>query len=555
MARRGKRFGSSSPALAAAPAAQRAAVFSGNLSKNTAGLQGNFRLARYDGAIIWRYPMRKLFFAPNSGLKTGAIPGLIAGLVWGLISGAVLVCPAGAGGTQAPASEGGERKLVVSCYDSMNYRNFLEEAVRLFRERRPDIQVELRTFSAMPEIRSADSGNTRTSVVRAENDPRGRSDYISRVSAALMSGEGADIYAMDILPLHLYVEAGRLENLETLMAVDPLWDGEACRGNILQAARYRGGLWFLPLDYSFDYYAFDSSLLPANGNFGPGKSLTLEGLIGLARPLYSGGARLFNLYDHTPLSLGGMFGKLLEEQYSYFVNLGERRANFNDGVFAALLNSVRDYAESGLIPQRAAGPLMPGGETDRYFFKLNGSFALVNQYGRLAGRRMSIRNMESGGGIEEDDEIAGVRAHRDGDVPFSFSQAYAINANSRNKEDAWEFLKFLTEEEIQGSPALSPTTLPLNNRARRAKAEAVFSGAFMGRAEALNESQRELLEAYRTTVEELSDQINGYVVRDTLIDDMIALEADYFFSRLKTAEEAAAVLHNKVNLYLHEQDY
>ncbi|MDR0669698.1 MAG: extracellular solute-binding protein [Treponema sp.] len=461
---------------------------------------------------------------------------------------------AGAGG-RGDGSRAAEERLVVSCYDTMTYRAFLEEAIRLFHERYPGIRVELETFSVMPEIRASDSGAGRTSVIQSQNDPRGRADYISRVSAALMSGEGADIYAMDILPLRQYVERGQLENLEPLLAADPLRD--SWRSNILDAARCYGGLWFLPIDYGFSYYAYDSSLIPPSGDFGPGRSFTLETLAGMARPLFSGTAKLFNVYDYVPGSLEGMVGELVAEQYSYFVNPEERRVNFNDGVFAALLTTVRDYAERGFILRHTGartGPvtLNPAGETDRYFFKINNNFALVNQYGRRSGRRMRMRTPGSGGGIDDDDEIAGLRANRDGGVPFVFSQAYAINAGSANKRNAWEFLRFLLSEEVQRSAAFSPSALPLNNQARRAKAETVFSGLFTNPAQ--GETWRELLEQYRDTVEELSDQITCYVPGDTMIDDMIAAELPYFFDRSRTAEEVAAVLHNKVTLYLNERD-
>ncbi|MDR2376713.1 MAG: extracellular solute-binding protein [Treponema sp.] len=474
-----------------------------------------------------------------------------------LIFCTVLTVSAAGRKTAAGVSDKPEGRLSISCYDTMTYRAFLEEAVRLFHEQYPLIQVELQTFSAMPEIRSSDSGTARTSVIEARDDPRSRADYISRVSTALMSGEGADIYAMDILPLRQYVERGQLENLEPLLAADPIRD--TCRPNILHAARCYGGLWFLPIDYGFSYYAYDSSLIPPSDDFGPGRSFTLEALTGMARPLFSGSAKLFNVYDYVPGSLGGMVKELLDEQYSYFVNQEERRANFDDGVFAALLTSVRDYAESGFILRHTGGRTDPGTlnpmqETDRYFFKINNNFALVNQYGRRSGRRMTLRTAGSGGGIEDDDEIAGVRANRDGGIPFNFSQAYAINAGSRNKQNAWEFLKFLLSEEVQTSAALSPASLPLNNRARQTKAGAVFSGSFMGRGQTLSEGQQGLLENYRNTVEELSDQINCYIPRDTLIDDMIAAEIAYFFNRSRTAEETAAVLHSKVNLYLNEQN-
>lgn len=53
------------------------------------------------------------------------------------------------------------------------------------------------------------------------------------------------------------------------------------------------------------------------------------------------------------------------------------------------------------------------------------------------------------GEVEDDDQIAGIQADNNGNVPFSFQQAYGINANSDNKATAWAFLKFLLSDEMQ----------------------------------------------------------------------------------------------------------
>jgi multiple sugar transport system substrate-binding protein len=442
----------------------------------------------------------------------------------------------------------------------MNYRDFLEQAAALFQEKYPGTSVEIQTFSAMPDIKTTEGGDTRMTLIQEQDDPRDRSAYINRVNTALMSGEGADIYAMDILPLHTFVEQGQLENLEPYMAGDPAWVSAGYRANILEAAKYRGGLWFLPLDYRFDYYAYDAALLAPDAEFGPGKSFTAGTLMDMAKPRFNGSAKLFNVYDYVPGPSGGMFKQLLDEQYRSLVDLENRRGNFNDGAFAGLLESVREYAGAGYIHQSAAGRADPedmlrmarGQETGRYFFKLNNNLSLINQYTRDSGRRIMIRTTGSSAGIEDDDAVAGIKADRDGKIPFSFTQAYGMNAASGNKRTAWEFLKFLLSDEIQTSTALSPLGLPLNNRARAEKGELIISGAFMGRGTPLDEKQREALEKYRTAVEALSDQINSYLIRDQIIDDMIASEARYFFEGAKTAEEAAAVLQNRVNLYLQE---
>ncbi|MDR2053107.1 MAG: hypothetical protein LBP80_06815, partial [Treponema sp.] len=96
------------------------------------------------------------------------------------------------------------------------------------------------------------------------------------------------------------------------------------------------------------------------------------------------------------------------------------------------------------------------------------------------------------------------------------------------------------------------SVLPLNNKAREQKAEQIFSGAFMGREAPLDAGLEAGLKKYIAVTEALSDRINYFPVRDTTVNDMITAEVQYFFSGARGAEEVAAVLQNKVDLYLNE---
>jgi ABC-type glycerol-3-phosphate transport system substrate-binding protein len=477
--------------------------------------------------------------------------------------GVVLALPACTGKNNGPASgnplEGNPGgKISVSCYDSLGYRGFLEGAAKLFMEQYPGTEVEVQTFSAMPEVRTSGEGNNMMMmVVQAEDDPRGRSDYINRVNTALMSGEGADVYAADILPFHKYAESGQLENLAAYIAGDPAWRGADLRENIFEAAKFQDGLWLMPVDYGFNYFAYDTVLLPEQGDFGGGSAFTIEALTERAKSRFDNTAKLFSAFDYVPGSspgAGDMFSQLLFAYYPSLIDLENKKANFNDGTFANILSMVKEYADAGYIPRYAGAASGPGElprrgqETDRYFFKPNNNFSLVSQFQRGSGMRTTLRAMGSSGGITDDDEIAGIRANRNGDVPFHFSRAFGINRNSKNKRTAWEFLKFLLSDEVQAS--LSPADLPVNNRARKEKAEQLLSGSAQRREP--DERMREAIERYNDAVEALSDQINRYVPEDTVINDMIASEAAYFFRGTRSAEETAAVLQNRVNLYLHE---
>jgi multiple sugar transport system substrate-binding protein len=455
-------------------------------------------------------------------------------------------------------------EITVSAYESWAYRNFLEEAVKLFEERYPDTKVNIETFSAMPEVRSGGQGGMQISMIQVQNDPQSRTDYISRVNTNLMSGTGADIYAMDILPLHKFSASGTLENLEPYMEIDPEFNRDNYRRNILDALRYNNGTWFLPLDYSFNYFAYDSTLVSAQAaqNFSAAKAWTIDALIKMGMPLFDGTNKLFNIIDYGRRG-GGIFHYLLNENIQSFVNLENKRTNFSDGRFSGLLESIKKYGEEGVIPkgitgQQDAGQLMQraaSAPVNRYFFKLNGNASLFSHFSRGAGQVNRIMTEGTQAGIEDDDEIAGIEANSEGSIPFRYTQAFGINAQSKNKAAAWAFLKFLLSDEMQLSTNSYIMSLPVNNKAREEKAELLFSGAlspFGGKGSPLNDQQRLALEKYRIAVEILSDNINSFVLQDTSLNDMISSEADYFFTGSRTSEETARVLQNKADLYLSE---
>jgi multiple sugar transport system substrate-binding protein len=189
-------------------------------------------------------------------------------------------------------------------------------------------------------------------------------------------------------------------------------------------------------------------------------------------------------------------------------------------------------------------------EKYRSFFKLRGNFSLVSRFTRGTGRRIMV---EGGGGVGDDEEIAGIAADAGGRVPFGYGQGYGMNSASKNKALAWGFIKFLLGEEMQLSTGMTTASvLPINNRARKQKAEMIFSGAFMGREVPLDAGLKAGLETYIAVTEALSDRINYFPVRDTTVNDMIKAEMSYFFNGSRTAAEVAAVLQNKVDLYLNE---
>ncbi|MDR0600271.1 MAG: extracellular solute-binding protein [Treponema sp.] len=465
------------------------------------------------------------------------------------------------GGTGSPGAESfdGKREgeIVVSAYDTMGYRNFLEEAARSFEAENPGTKIKVETFSAMPEIREGGTGTNRIQSVQVQDDPQGRADYVSRVNTGLMSGTGADLYALDVLPLQRFVQNKNLENLEPWMDADPGFQRQDYRENILDALRYKNGTWFLPLEYTFKYYAYDARLVPAAvaEQFGPDKAWNSAELLALGESLYSGEYKIFNS------TLQGLGLQMLNENIRKFADLENKKANFLDGGFTGMLNSLKTYAEKGYLPPDPKGQDNPEAmmemvamtPTDRFFFKLNENISLLTQFTRGTEMRMMMIQSGSVAGVTDDDEIAGIAALSDGAVPFSYGKAFGLSAQSKNKALAWAFLTYLLQKEAQLSTSFTSGELPLNNQARLEKAETLFSGSMRGGAgRPLSDQMRGRMERYREAVETLSDSINTLVLRDSAIDDMISAEARYFLDGSRSPEAVAKVLQNKTDLYLNE---
>ncbi|QHI73531.1 type 2 periplasmic-binding domain-containing protein [Aminipila terrae] len=112
-------------------------------------------------------------------------------------------------------------EITVSCYDTMMYKDFLENAAKVFEKKHPGTKINVEGFAPMPEVKKMEDGSVMTSSTNNEQE---QADYISKVNTELMSGKGADILAMDVLPYYKYADGGQLENLQNYMDADSSFD-------------------------------------------------------------------------------------------------------------------------------------------------------------------------------------------------------------------------------------------------------------------------------------------------------------------------------------------
>jgi multiple sugar transport system substrate-binding protein len=201
-------------------------------------------------------------------------------------------------------------------------------------------------------------------------------------------------------------------------------------------------------------------------------------------------------------------------------------------------------------------------QEERFFYKIKLDLYLFMQYVK------EVRGYfhEPVFGNPGDDVIAGIRADYNGNVPFSMAHnTYAINSNSKNKRLAWEFIKFMSGEEVQ-SLLMPMGAISINRNALEASKKeffsmtgyAVFPENYTIDVTAIDYSATVIAygaidyDAYMAQLNEFADKINTQTIHDTAIDQFIDEEVTAYFDGKKSAKEAAQAIQNKANLYLSE---
>lgn len=467
-------------------------------------------------------------------------------------------------------TEAVEGEITVSYYDATFYQDFLESAAKSFEEKYPGTKINLETSSTMPEVKSSSDGEGGKSVsIEGDEDTQAQSDYISKVNTALMSGGGADVLAMDVIPYYKYAENGQLEDLQTYIDGDSDFNTADYRMNVIEALKYKGGQYVFPLDYSFNYYEYDASLFDESGvsKMQAADSFTIEELIEIAKESESMSLHpIMGMKGYTNPSSGtSVFNELFLSNYSSYIDIANKTADFSSGSFADMLDTIQDWEAQGYILNSSNADLsiedFTESTTEQYFYKLKYNIELLTRYLRQEGMEVTIPLAGVSPSTTDNDTVLGLGKGQDGSQVFTYNQAYGMNANSQNKRLAWEFIKFMASQEMQESLQMHVTGLlglPIHNEARNNKAaDGIVGELFMQTGEptadkTLTDEQQAALDDYIGAIEKYSDMLNVCPIEDVTINSIIHAEVKAFFEGQSTSDEIASAIQSKVDMYLNE---
>jgi multiple sugar transport system substrate-binding protein len=148
------------------------------------------------------------------------------------------------------------------------------------------------------------------------------------------------------------------------------------------------------------------------------------------------------------------------------------------------------------------------------------------------------------------------------DLSFTTNALYGINNKSSNKALAWEFLKFLTSDEMMSQASIMG--LPVNKAAEMAAQNALDiskkmngNGESKGKMVLSMNGQKVTLNKPLTqddvnVVQNLLSSVNMYTKVDKQVLTIIQEETKSFFDGQKTADDTAKTIQDSVNTYINE---
>ncbi|MCM3747036.1 extracellular solute-binding protein [Paenibacillus pasadenensis] len=452
--------------------------------------------------------------------KTGLLACTSAALL------AITACSSGAGtnvenegaAQQNNTNNQGSGVITVSVVTS---NRFLEQAKAKYEAANPGVKIELKQSYEPPKQQAGSA-----TIGGFGYDPAAVEKHMATVNSELMNGNAADLIMVDTLAYSKYADKKLLADLQAYMNKEKGFNEEDYYMNIFDAMKYKDGL-----------YAISPNVI-ANawiGNMDRIKDLKLdpkswtwaqfsEQLGELAK---KGGDPIL---PYSPP--GNLLNDRIGENLDKYLNWSDKKAGFDSPEFIALLNEIKSYYDNKIMvePDPSTGGM---GKAIRMGEKMNMKEAFLNMklvsfsslgFGNMAFENSKVFSPPTGDGSSGNSFAAGM--------------LLAMNEKSKNKDQAWDFLKFLLSEEMQSLPDLGG--LPVNKKAAEAQINALTSGE--------NPLTQEQVDAAKEIMPKLS-RFSGI---EPKISDLVKAETEPFFKGEKSAEDVAKSLQNKVMLYMEE---
>ncbi len=428
----------------------------------------------------------------------------------------------------------GEQKVMTLAVKFSD--RILESAVSRFQREHPDIRLDVKDYKAS----WTGSGQDENQRVQ-----KALEDYRSINTAELMSGAGADIIDINGLPYRKYIDANSLADVNSMIAQDKSFNISDYSLNIFNACKYNGGLYIVPVTFTFNMLSASKSILEKEAASIDDSSWTWQDFVSIAQKITADrdGDGTPDHYALPKMTGRELFSYIYNMEYHKFVDYDKKTAAFDSGEFAELLNFTDGFSKRGLCS--------PGIDSSELWEMADsGTIAFTAQYIADYYNLIYAKALSNG-------EVELLSYPSFGSIVnpriFTPGKAFAINNNSELKTEAWEFIKLLLSEDIQSSSELYEN--PVNIQAQKTKAKTAIEESESIREMLKSQYGRDIAPLSQQdidTMDKLISELSAFPYSEPEVDKIISDEIDEFFSGGKTAGETAKSIQSRVTGYLAE---
>ncbi len=359
-----------------------------------------------------------------------------------------------------------------------------------------------------------------------------------KLNTDIVSGHIPDILVVDQeLPFESYVSKGIIMDLEPLLRADERFHGDDFLWNVFDAYRIDGRMYSLVPGFLVYTGFMYSDLLDGKQSVSMGELQQIAASRGIATK------RCFGAMTRESI-----FSMLLYMQGAEYVDLGTGRCAFDTPAFIDLLKLVEQFPEK-----------IPDDEYMESRTAFRERTALLMLYGM--GSFTDYCQMRYGA-FGEPVTIVGIPGSAGSGSAILPQLQLAVTTSSKHPEAAWEFVGGFLEAEYQdglnwGFPVRRDS---LAKSAAKAKERPYYLDETGQKVEYDNTWW---LNGQEVVIPPLSDEEEEKVTdflshcdrrcySNSTVDNIIREEAEAFFQGQKSAEDVAAIIQSRAQIYVHE---
>lgn len=363
----------------------------------------------------------------------------------------------------------------------------------------------------------------------------------------VISGNCPDIISLSTGHQDKYIAKGALADLSTLMEKDDSISQDNLVAGALKAYTSDGKLYGMP--YSFNVQTLIASVKLVGDRTSWNMADMAQVIEGLDDTV--------TVMEYT--TQVGFLQQMVYQNMNQFVDYGKATCSFDSDAFKQLLTaSAKLPTEDELNGDN--GDEVAISSDDGYQMLQSGDLLMTTSY--ISGDSYSLKEFY---GIYNNKDFGmvniGYPTDEGSGVQVSVSGGLAISAKSKYTDVAWDFIKTLLSDDFQGDQWNFPVTKSALDKALAEAMEQDYytdengEKVYYDQSTYIGDTEYTLSPLTQEQVDDFKAMVDGASVGgnyDTDIMDIINEESAAYFSGDKSAEDVAALIQNRVSIYLGE---